>query len=234
MNNNLLIEQSDKFGLVFNDWRIKRVRKLEQIFGVDWFQGKKILELGCGYGNVGLYLQNLGAEMTFCDARTDFLDVIKGKCQKAKIICLNQEKKWDLNDRFDLIIHWGVLYHLNNWKQDLECALKQTKYLCLESAVNKFENSVEFKVRGYVGDKKIYTAFDGVGTLPSSSLIEGQFNQYANIRFDDEDLNGQGNFMYTQPSNEIFTGDEFEINNWDDIRVYGQRKFWLVNTDKLK
>ena len=73
----LLIENEETFGGFFNEWRIKRVDKLINIFGLEWFKGKKILEMGCGYGNIGLYLESLGSIVHFSDARKEVLDKIK-------------------------------------------------------------------------------------------------------------------------------------------------------------
>ncbi len=65
----LLYIDNEILGGVNNEWRVKRVRKLEYIFSQEWFRDKKVLELGCALGNMGLYFKSLGAEVTFTDVR---------------------------------------------------------------------------------------------------------------------------------------------------------------------
>ena len=66
-----------------------------------------------------------------------------------KIIINNDEVNWSKvfknNERFDLIVHWGLLYHLYNWKEDLKECLKLADYICLETIILKV---VEQKKRG--------------------------------------------------------------------------------------
>lgn len=226
MNKNILIEPDNIFGDWFNQWRLLRVCKLEQIFGHSWFKGKKILELGCGHGNIGLYFKDLGADVTFADARQEFLDVVKNKCNDAKTIILDQDEHWELNEHYDLIIHFGILYNIKNWQQDLQCALKHADYLALETAVNKYSYDIEFEIKDFNYGEKHCGCFNQQGCLPSISLIEKQINNFK--RYDDADLNGS-DMIYNSicnDSNQVFSKS---INNWKDDFVYGGRKFWIVN-----
>jgi len=229
MNKNILIEPNNIFGDYYNQWRLLRVCKLEQIFGVDWFKGKKILELGCGYGNIGLYLKDLGADVTFADARIDFLDVIKGKCSDAKIICLNQDERWNLKEYYDLIIHFGVLYNIKNWQQDLNCALSQTKYLALETAVNRYDYDIEFNIKNLDVNNKHCGIFNEYGSLPSVSLIEKELGSSFK-RYDDADLNGNDFIKYTLICNDKTKVILKTIDSWHNKNYYGGRKFWIVDT----
>ena len=82
--------------LFYEDWYKKRVSKIINIFGQDWFAGKNILELGACYGDIGIELTKLGAEVTFADAREENLDVIKNKFKiynySPNLLLLNQEE----------------------------------------------------------------------------------------------------------------------------------------------
>jgi 2-polyprenyl-3-methyl-5-hydroxy-6-metoxy-1,4-benzoquinol methylase len=46
---------------------------------------------------------------------------------------INQNQPYDLKQQFDLVLHLAVLCHIENWKQDLESALKHTNLMFLES-----------------------------------------------------------------------------------------------------
>jgi len=230
MNKNILIEPSKLFGGNYNQSRLLRVCKLEQIFGHDWFKGKSILELGCGYGNVGLYFKDLGSNVTFADARQEFLDVVKSKDSTANTLLIDQDKEWDLEKQFDLVIHWGVLYNLNNWQQDLQCALKHSKFLSLESAINRYNYDIEFKIVDFDYGKEHIGCFNNTGTLPSISKIENQLTGDIK-RYDDADLNSDF-FQYTLICNDNYKVIAKDIKSWNDKFVYGGRKFWLINTQQ--
>ena len=230
MNKNHLISNTEIFGNVFNHWRLLRVCKLEQIFGVDWFAGKRILELGCGYGNIGIYFQDLGADVTFTDGRQEFLDVVKKKCPTAKTILLDQNNTWDLQQQFDLVIHFGISYHLENWQQDLACALKHGKYIAYETAVNRYAYDIEFEIKNSDYGEKHCGIIGNQGSLPSISLIEK--NLIGDVkRYDDADLNA-GNMKYTLNCNDNTKTEIKSVPSWFDIFVYGGRKFWLIKTSK--
>lgn len=230
MNKNLLIEHDNVFGGNYNHSRLLRICKLEQIFGHDWFKGKSILELGCGYGNVGLYFKDLGADVTFADARQEFLDVVKSKDSSANTLLIDQDKEWNLAKQFDLVIHWGVLYNLNNWQQDLQCTLKHSKFLSLESAVNKYDYDIEFKIVDFDYGKEHIGCFNNMGTLPSISKIENELT--GNIkRYDDADLNCSF-AKYTLICNDKTMSNIIKIKSWNQNDVYGGRKFWVVDTQK--
>lgn len=230
MNKNYLISNTEIFGRIFNLWRLLRVCKLEQIFGVDWFAGKRILELGCGYGNIGLYFQDLGADVTFADGRQEFLDVVKKKCPTAKIIVLDQNNPWDLQQEFDLVIHFGISYHLQNWQQDLACALKHGQYIAYETAVNRYAYDIEFEIKEFNYGENHCGIIGNQGSLPSISLIEKQFIGDFK-RYDDADLNVEY-MRYTLVCNDNTKIKPKPISNWADGYVYGGRKFWLIKTSK--
>ena len=127
--------------LFYEEFKNKRVKKIENIFGRDWFCGKSILELGAAHGDVGLHFLKLGAEVIFTDIREEYLQSIKDKVKDlnytAYTLQIDQNKRYDLGHKFDLVIHMAVLYYLENWKQDLECAMKHTDCMILDTHLNK-------------------------------------------------------------------------------------------------
>ena len=126
--------------IFYDEWKNKRVNKIENIFGRDWFCGKSVLELGAAHGDIGIHFLKLGADVLFADVRIEHLRNINQKLfelnHNTKTIVLNQNKRYDLERKFDLILNTGVLYHLENWKQDLECAMNHTNVMILESVVS--------------------------------------------------------------------------------------------------
>lgn len=203
----------------YNDWRVKRINFIEKLYGKSFFRDTTILELGCGHGHIGRYLQNqLGARVTFADSRLEHLDVIKGVMPNADTVCFDQNSPWDLGRKFDLIIHWGVLYHLDNWRQDLECAVNHSSMIFLESEVCDSED-FEFEIKlpaveGYDQDCGEYS------TRPSAAAIEDKLIECNLLyrRFDSPELNSEFHCYDWESTNS---------NKW----TQGQRRFWIVSND---
>ena len=184
--------------LFYEEWQQKRLNKIINIFGEDWFAGKKVLELGSCYGDIGIPLLKLGAHVTFTDLRENYLEAIKekvidlnGNLAPCEFKQLNQENIYNLNQQYDLVLHLGVLYHIKNWKQDLKCAISHGKYCILESIV-----AAKPDINGdteLVPTKNFdeYSGDGGNRSLFSAESVESQLaiagNKY--IRFDTRDLN---------------------------------------------
>jgi hypothetical protein len=84
-------------------------------------------------------------------------------------INLNQNRPWNLNRKFNLIIHWGLLYHLENWKDDLKHCLAHTNLICLESEIaDSSEDTHDEKITEAGYDK----AFEGIGSRPSAYHVQ--------------------------------------------------------------
>jgi SAM-dependent methyltransferase len=217
-------EENSKFMDHYRSWRPVRIKKIEQIFGEDFFKGKSILELACGFGDIGKHFkENRGANVTFTEGRVEHIQNIQENNPGSEVFQLDQENEWNLNRKFDIVIHFGVMYHLDNWKQDLECALKHTDLIILESEIADTNKIFEAKVidpDGYdqaINDKKI-------ATRPSASYVEKVFedNGFEFKRYDDADLN-DGIHRYDW----VVTGDA-ERENYNRNDGGGMRRFWVA------
>lgn len=202
-------------------WRTTRLNKIEKIFGKEFFSGKTVLELGCGQGHIGRKFIEWGAQVTFCEARKELVDSMKNIMPDQEVIQLNQEEEWDLKRKFDIVIHWGVLYHLDKWKKDLECAIKHGNIIFLETEVcDSDDPNFELKVTEHGGWDQAYNN-EKLGSRPSYSMVEKYLNMYQTsyTRYDDSDINAAHFHVYDWP-----------IQNKGDWR-HGMRKFWIVKND---
>lgn len=216
------------FGGSYNRWRETRIAKLEQMFGREWFKGKRVLELACAYGNLGLYLKTLGADVTFADARQEHLDIVKQKDPDARTILLDQDTNWNLNERFDLVLHFGVLYHLSNWQQDLAATVKHSEIVLLESAVAN--TSYPFNYQLPEEPEGGQNAFNGIGSLPSATSIEIELYLLGCKfkRHDDPELNtNHYKYDWIAERNEL---EGIEVKSFEDAPLYGGRRFWVIET----
>lgn len=227
-----LLYDDKAFGGIFNKWRITRVKKLESILGSDWFDNKKILELGCGYGNIGLYLETLGAKVTFADASYMCIERVLLKKRNADVVFINNEEDWHCNERYDLIVNFGLIYNLHNWKRDLERCLTNCKTLALETAVTKYTSNTEFKIEHCQYAHFLHGPHNGVGTLMSAASIENVFREknFNFQRYDDRDINARGKMVYDWREEEDDGVKSETLNSWwDNIHNTG-RRFWIAHS----
>lgn len=202
----------------YKHWQQTRIEKIVSIFGKEFFNSKTILELACGHGDIGKYFQSIGAIVTFADGRQEHLNKIKKSDPLATTILLDQDNEWDLKTKFDIIIHWGVLYHLNNWKQDLQCAIKHSDLIFLETESCDSDNP-DFELK--LTESGYDQALNGTGTRPSAAMIETYLSllgvEYQ--RYDDSDLNSS------------FHKYDWKVNNTNKLRG-GHRRFWIIKKNK--
>lgn len=159
----------------YHEWRIKRIAAITEYMGADWFRGKKVLELACGYGDIGIAFWALGADVVFSDGRNEHLQELRSRYPMIaadKIIWADLEEGIKLPascGSFDLIIHHGVLYHLNNWRKTIEDSARLCRHLMLETEVcDSNDETLELKTTEDGYDQ----ALSKVGSRPSAALVE--------------------------------------------------------------
>ena len=197
-------------------WRKTRIAKLEQLFGKEFFRNKRVLECGAGTGLIGKTLHNdYGANVSFTEGRSVFIPEIRKNNPDAAIHCINHEKSWYLGE-YDFIIHWGLLYHLDNWKNDLLSvfnSLPSGGILSIETEILDYDHIDEVKKPEPVGDDQ---ALDGQGTQMTASAVEAEFDKlgFTYKRYDDTDLNAE------------FHHYDWIVKNSGKF-TSGQRRFWI-------
>ncbi len=196
-------------------WNKNRLNLLYKILGMEWFKDKLILEVACGHGNIGKELIEKGSKVIFTDGRKEHVDSLIEDGLEAYV--MDQDSLWKtdwLNGRkVDLIIHWGVLYHLFNWQQDLWCATKLSPLVCMETEI------VEGNISVLVEEKEWFDQALNKETIKVSEIeLENFFYTLDKKfqRYDDPDLN-VGNHIYSwQPQGNIHK------------YIIGQRRFYMI------
>ena len=169
-----------------------RYKKLLKIFGDDWFEGKNILEVGAGHGTIGIKLKEKNANVVFTDGYEKHVEVLKAKGHEAYV--MDQDDFWTIDRKFDMVIHFSVLYHLREWKQDLLCAMATAPIVVLETEVNNEEEDLILTDRDNWDQ-----AINGIGIRPSWKNIESHIMEHEGIfvRYDDPDISvGGRNFTW--------------------------------------
>ena len=154
-------------------WKTNRVNRIIDLLGKEWFETKEILELGACTGQIGNEFKHLGANLSFSEINPKLLNNLQKTFPNCPVYKIDQNKLYNLNKKFDLVLHLGVLYHIENWEQDLECALNHTNFLILDTKVfptlSPSTNTTLYKIENndnpYVSFNKTYRYIDELSLI---------------------------------------------------------------------
>ena len=197
---------------MFNDhypvWNKKRIDVIHKHYNKSYFSKKTTLEVGCGHAFFSKRMLEYEAIPTASDAREEYLNLPKG----ISTITHDLDNEWKLG-QYDVMFHFGVLYHLQDPKKSLVDAINNSKLLFLETEVlSSMKDKVIFrKEKGY--DQ----AFNGIGNQLSVGSIEQILISSGKkfVRIDDKDLN-----CYQH----CYDWEIIEDTSWKT----GRRKFWII------
>jgi len=180
-------------------------------------------------------LQKLGAKVTVADCREKTLEALTERFDD--VVFLDQDSDWCFDRKFDIVLHWGVLYHLNNWQHDLYRVKKHLMHddslLLLEAEVIDSEDC-EFEIK-VLEDPIIWDqSLSGIGTRTSASRIEHCLFDLdmAWARLDENKLNVGQVHTYDwkhDPMTTIGKPDHADRNLYSKGQFKeGLRRFWIV------
>jgi hypothetical protein len=205
------------------DWRIKRINKILEIYGIEFFKNKNILEVGGGHADIGAFLAELGAKVLCLDGRMQNVNYAKLKHRNImNLRCLqfNLENDFSEFGKFDLIINFGLLYHLKNVDKHLGYCFKNSNDVLLETVV--CDSTDPHKIFLCDEKKEINEeALEGIGSRPSPFYVEriAAENGFEIVRHFSKDLNSETHgtqFSYDwEHKNDDRLGDEWKL-----------RRFW--------
>lgn len=212
-------------GLHFDEgyinWQLNRVLFLINLMGRDFFQGKKMLELGSYQGGITQMFHNLGANITGVEGSKKNLGFAKNKYPHLTFIegdC--DDTTWRYDEKYDIIIHWGLLYHLKTPKESILNCIAHCDILCLETLVV----DSNLQTCELVDEDNINLsdqALNGKGSRFSASYIEQILTDAGTrwTRYDNESLDSKYHPPYS--AIEKNTGATY-------------RRFWVVHTCKYQ
>ncbi|MEI0799691.1 class I SAM-dependent methyltransferase [Brachyspira intermedia] len=219
MTRNMIdIDNNIYFTNNYEYWRAKRIVAIVEYYGEKFFQGKKILELGCGHGDIGRVLISLGADVVFCEGREMHIQVLKKRFPNNRIHKANLENEWPFkNERFDIILHMGLLYHLDNFEFSLSKSLESCDYFILETLVVDSDDPNLIDVANENTDG-YDQSISGIGKRPSAALLENFIDKY-NFNFD---------MVKDSRCNALTYVYDWKVNNTNKT-IKGHRRFWFCN-----
>ena len=196
-------------------------------YGVDFFNGKRILEVGGGHGDIGAFFADLGSDVLCLDGRLQNVNFAKLKHWKIPHIRFEQfnlERDFSCFGTFELLINFGLVYHLRNVEAHLKICFATADDIVIESVVcdSTDPHKITFRDERPEIDEE---ALEGTGSRPSPFYIERLANEngFEFTRYFTADLNFGKQFCYDWKHNNDDTPNDNFIN----------RRFWrLMKSNK--
>ena len=168
-----LFEQKRAFTKHYEYWRAKRITAIVEYYSESWFKGKKILELGCGYGDIGFVLTTLGAEVVFAEGRKENCDYVRERFPNNRVYQMNAENEWPFSkeEKFDMILHMGLLYHMDHFEFSLDRCLESSDILVLETEVCDSDDP-DIIIKVSEDKNNVDQSLIGIGSRPAAAYVE--------------------------------------------------------------
>lgn len=99
---------------ISKNWFYAWLQKLDQYISIKKGNGRKVLEIGCSIGAVSNLLAERGFDVWASDISNYAVKNAKKLTPAVKFLTLNIEKKVPIKEKFDLIIAFEVVEHLEN------------------------------------------------------------------------------------------------------------------------
>lgn len=204
----------------YRHWRAIRITKILEIYGFDHFAGRKVLELGAGHGDIGAALAELGADVLCLDGRIENINYGRLKFRNLpnfRLEYCNLDGDFSHSGEFDLIINFGLLYHLEDLEGHLKRCFAMANDMVIETVV--CDSTDPYKVIMVCENSDVNEeALGEKGSRPSPFYIEriAKENGFEVDRYFTSDLNSSA-FIYDWEHR-----DDNRDGGWD------LRRFWRM------
>jgi hypothetical protein len=196
------------------EWVESRTRFITNYFNHD-LTNKTVLELGAFNGDIGGNLAKLGARITSAEGRKQNLLLGRRRYPKHNWMHVDLDiEEWAFDEKYDIIIHFGVLYHLKNPDFYLREAQKRCNHFFLESEVldNSDKEITNIRPSKYAESEGACGQGLNCECQLSTRYIENRLTNFK--RFDLEELNGGMHYYNWESKN-------------DNSYKIGRRRFWV-------
>jgi hypothetical protein len=194
------------------NWRNARMNGVKKYILPEYFKSKTLLELGCGHADIGNMFYELGASVTSSDARKEHLETVQQKYPHIKTLRIDADND-SITEKYDVILHWGLLYHLKEIEIHLEKVSHKCDVLLLETEVSDSDDMQFYQSTHENGHDQ---AYNNKGIRPSPAYVEYVLEK-----------NG---FQFKLIKDPILNS-EFHVYDWDISNSknwkHGLRRFWI-------
>jgi hypothetical protein len=159
------------------NYRESQLSRLANLFAhvdMEQYRGMSMLEVGAGLGHIGDAFAQLGFNVTSTDGRPEHVASMKARGREAFVLDLDGPNVEQEVANYDVIISFGVLYHLAHPERFLQSCGKGAHALFLETAVCDAAAPVINYVTEARGWRGTDQALEGTGCRPSPAWVEGQ------------------------------------------------------------
>jgi hypothetical protein len=211
------------YDMSYPQWRTVRINKLLEFYGIEHFKGLNILELGAGLCEIGAFFAELGANVTCLEGRKEQVTFAKLKHRKIPnlhIHVCDLEDDFSKYGKFDLILHFGLLYHLKNVDEHMRTCFGMADEIVLETVV--CDSDDPYLLATYPGRPNVIEESPhGHGCRPSPAYVERLATGagFGVERHFTSDLNASdGQFVY-----------DWEPKNDGNLGGFNLRRFWRLS-----
>ena len=201
------------------EWQTKRINFILEKYPEEFWKGKTILELGSHNGVIGEFFRSIGADVLSVEGRSENVNSIRARFPHLTVIEGNLDTpNWEYGD-FDIIINFGLLYHLEHYhKEHLENCILHSDLLFLESVIfDSAQSELHRSEERYGNDQSL----SGIGMVPSTKFVE--------------DILRQNYVGFTKYSDGCLNAVNHSYN-WEDKDsknpMNSHRRFWIVECAK--
>lgn len=154
---------------VYVEARANRLRNLFCALGDRSFNEMRILEVGCGLGDLGEAFVARGSTVVSIDARPEFVEGVRAKYPNRQCEVMDHEN-WQPSHlgHFDAILCFGLLYHLSQPTAFMRSCAAISNELWLETMVCD-STEAKYLVVPESGDDQAHSGF---GCRPSPVWLE--------------------------------------------------------------
>jgi SAM-dependent methyltransferase len=155
----------------YRESELTRLMNLFAHVDLERWRGMRVLEVGAGIGHIGAIFAQLGFDVTSTDGRPEYVEKMRAQGRKAFVLDLDKTDVDKAGD-FDLILAFGVLYHLTEPESFLKSCGKKAQVLLLETAVCDAGEPIIYRVaeaKGLCGKDQALNEF---GCRPSPAWVE--------------------------------------------------------------
>jgi SAM-dependent methyltransferase len=206
----------ERFAGHYDEWTDNRLAWILRSFGDDVFKGRSVLDIGGGTGHIARRALDLGARSA---------EVVEGRLENIRaaepregltFTHANLERGLtSAADAYDVVINFGVIYHVVNWEPMLiESVARARELVVIETEVVDAENEA---TRYVMEDRRLYDqALTGIGSRPSEFEIDRLLARVPNTRAS-KALDGSLNAGFHRYDWE---------NRLEGMFAAGMRRFW--------
>ena len=217
------------------EWQNNRIQFIINLYSPEFFKDKTILELGSFNGYIGNYfLEALGSKVTAIEGRPGNISNIKRDFPNLEVELLDLDTaEWPFGG-FDIIINFGLYYHLrNHHEKHLINCINNCKLMFFETVVYDSSEPELFFKKEAGPDQSL----SGTAGIPSTSYVENIFKgeQVKFKKHCEAALNGaHGSHHYDWKDRNSKLAPVYPAGLCsNNKRTDHARRFWVVENENL-